>query len=279
MDNVFWLQTRDTVGLPMPPEPLSVIREFGYHYITEYWDFRRPGTERDDALLLITVDGQARVHHGDESVEVKAGDVTFYNVNENHHYTTEGWEVFFFHWYPSEHLKKSFQHSNISSQTWHEVLDHSYLLSLDELRSYAQPAQLEHFRRCAVLVEDVMYRCVAPRSGTANYMQRFRTYGVLNYMRNHLSEPVKIDQLAAMMHLSTSRFNHLFREEVGQSPMQYMKMLRLNKARHLMRVTDLPVNQIAQEVGYEDPLYFRRAFKQHFQVTPSQAREHDRNMP
>lgn len=85
-----------------------------------------------------------------------------------------------------------------------------------------------------------------------------------------------ISDIAEAVHLSTSRLRHLFRKELGISPHQYLKYVRLLYARHLLRNTFLEVKEVMVAAGFADPSHFTRIFKQTFHETPSDTRRRER---
>jgi AraC family transcriptional regulator of arabinose operon len=76
-----------------------------------------------------------------------------------------------------------------------------------------------------------------------------------------------VASLASSVALSPSRFAHLFRQQVGVSPMQYVDLQRLQRAKQLLERTAKSISEIAFEVGY-DPIHFSLRFKQHTGVSP-----------
>lgn len=67
--------------------------------------------------------------------------------------------------------------------------------------------------------------------------------------------------LAKMSNLSRSRFLHVFKEQMGTSPLQYQQRFKMEKAKELLSVGSLSVSQVSAMVGFDDPFYFSRAFK------------------
>ena len=82
------------------------------------------------------------------------------------------------------------------------------------------------------------------------------------YMHRAYGQPLSVAEMAAHVHLSESRFRHLFHQRTGLAPMEYLIQLRLSHARRLMAETALSIAEIARAVGYEDPFYFSRLFRQ-----------------
>jgi AraC-like DNA-binding protein len=91
---------------------------------------------------------------------------------------------------------------------------------------------------------------------------------VLKYMRAHLSEPLTVADLADLVSLSPSAFAHLFRDVTGRSPYQFLKEMRLDRARELLVDGNLTVARISKEVGYGSVSHFISEFRGRFGVTP-----------
>ncbi len=81
------------------------------------------------------------------------------------------------------------------------------------------------------------------------------------HLLHHSDEEIDMNELARELGLSYSRFRSLFREHTGTAPHQYVISIRMNKARQLLRHTELSVADIAERVGFSSPYYFCRQFK------------------
>jgi AraC family transcriptional regulator, arabinose operon regulatory protein len=75
--------------------------------------------------------------------------------------------------------------------------------------------------------------------------------------------------LGDIVNLSPSRFRHLFKEETGASPAQYLKELRLRRAEKLLRTTFLSIKQILKQVGLTSNAHFVRDFRRLYGATPT----------
>jgi AraC family transcriptional regulator len=102
---------------------------------------------------------------------------------------------------------------------------------------------------------------------------RERILRVLVHIQNHLSEAVSLDDLAAVAHFSPYHFHRIFRGTVGESVMEHVRRLRLERAAHQLRFGDQPVTRVAFDAGYETHEAFTRAFGAMFGAPPSQFRE------
>jgi AraC-like DNA-binding protein len=91
---------------------------------------------------------------------------------------------------------------------------------------------------------------------------------VLEHVRNHLAEPLTVADMADLVSLSPSAFAHLFRDVTGRSPYQFVKEMRLDRARELLVDGQLTVARISKEVGYASVSHFISEFRGRFGVTP-----------
>ena len=79
-------------------------------------------------------------------------------------------------------------------------------------------------------------------------------------MDRRYAEPLDVPSLAALTHLSTSRFGKVFRDVFGETPHRYLQRRRVERAMALLRQTDRPVTQVAWDVGFASLGTFSRTF-------------------
>jgi AraC family transcriptional regulator len=106
------------------------------------------------------------------------------------------------------------------------------------------------------------------RGGLAPWAKR----RCLELMQERLSEDISLDELAAEARLSPFHFARMFKESVGVPPRVHLTRLRLERACDLLETTDLPVTEIAFEVGYSSNQVLARLFLKHRHMTPSDYR-------
>jgi AraC family transcriptional regulator len=94
----------------------------------------------------------------------------------------------------------------------------------------------------------------------------------LELLHARLSEDISLDELAAEAQLSPYHFARMFKESVGVPPRVYLTRLRIEKACELLETTDLPVTEIAFEVGYSSNQVLARVFTKHQNISPSDYR-------
>ncbi|MBI5230813.1 MAG: helix-turn-helix transcriptional regulator [Coriobacteriales bacterium] len=100
----------------------------------------------------------------------------------------------------------------------------------------------------------------------------------IQHMSQNLSEKLLVAELAAVANMSPSHFSRVFREEVGRSPGDYLRNLRLDRAKRLLLAGDAPLTRVAHECGLGSGAYLSACFKERFNVTPSEYRERARRL-
>jgi AraC-like DNA-binding protein len=90
----------------------------------------------------------------------------------------------------------------------------------------------------------------------------------IDWLKGNFTQPLRIDDLATQVNMSTSTFHHHFRTLTALSPLQYQKSLRLNEARRLMLTERLDATTAAFQVGYESASQFSREYSRFFGAPP-----------
>ncbi|MEM9593014.1 MAG: AraC family transcriptional regulator [Acidobacteriota bacterium] len=128
------------------------------------------------------------------------------------------------------------------------------------------------------MVTEILYRALLGPHGPTLYAlteQRTpyaRIARALSFAHQRYSEPISVDALARQATMSPSAFHRSFKRVTGASPLQYVKAVRLHKARGLLVGGGMTVSDAAFQVGYGSPAQFSREFKRFFGATPSEAR-------
>ena len=95
----------------------------------------------------------------------------------------------------------------------------------------------------------------------------------VRYMEDHFSDPeISMTAIADSLELSTTRFSMSFKEKMGMTPLEYLTLLRVEKAKELLTGSDMPIRDVSSQVGYYDSGSFIRRFKQVVGETPLQYR-------
>ncbi|HZG07382.1 MAG TPA: AraC family transcriptional regulator [Allosphingosinicella sp.] len=111
---------------------------------------------------------------------------------------------------------------------------------------------------------------VSSRGGLAPWQTRRCT----EFLNEHASQNVGLEELAALVGLSPFHFARAFKQSTGVPPHRYQLQVRIEKAKALLELTEASVTEIAFEVGYESSQALARLFRREVGVSPSDYRRH-----
>lgn len=99
------------------------------------------------------------------------------------------------------------------------------------------------------------------------------------YIREHYSDPeLSVETMCRQLHMSPAYFSTVFKKETGQTYVNYLTEVRLNKAVELLNETDDKTYMIAEKVGYQEQNYFSYVFKKRYGISPTKYRGAQGNM-
>ncbi|EAT14938.1 AraC family transcriptional regulator [Desulfuromonas acetoxidans] len=126
------------------------------------------------------------------------------------------------------------------------------------------------------LIREIIYRALCGTQASSLYALAAqdgsfaRVSKTLHLIHRECSRKLDVDQLASVAGMSASTFHRAFKEITSESPIQYLKKVRLNKARDLIEREHMKVYIAADKVGYESSSQFSRDFKRFFGVSPAE---------
>ena len=89
----------------------------------------------------------------------------------------------------------------------------------------------------------------------------------------HYDHRNPVQAMAQTSKLSRRSFLRRFRKATGQTPLQYVQTLRVEEAKQMLETSDTAIDDIAADVGYDEPSSFRAAFRKHVGITASAYRK------
>ncbi|AZN69064.1 AraC family transcriptional regulator [Acinetobacter haemolyticus] len=95
-------------------------------------------------------------------------------------------------------------------------------------------------------------------------------YKICEYIQHHFTEKLTVEMLAEQANMSASAFHKAFKQVTQYSPLQYLKVTRLHKAKQMLQNENQSVAQAAYAVGYQSSSQFSREFKKQFGFSPNQ---------
>jgi AraC family transcriptional regulator, arabinose operon regulatory protein len=160
------------------------------------------------------------------------------------------------------------------------AIEKTLILALfqDVLHAFEMPCpqrlhQVSH--RTMALLDSTI--CIARENPQMETDAAARIGRTIEYMREHLNEPLRAATLAGVANMSLPHYFAQFKRVIGSSPIDYLIRLRMEHARRLLQETSWSVKEVAVSLGYDDPLYFSRVFKSINQTAPTDFRARKRN--
>lgn len=102
-----------------------------------------------------------------------------------------------------------------------------------------------------------------------SYNKNYAVKRIVKYLNENYNKKISLEQIAHNMYLSPVYISKIFKEETGESPINYLIKIRLEKARDiLIKSNDTSIKSIANEVGYEDAYHFSKLFKKYYGISP-----------
>ena len=228
---------------------------------------------REDYYFLYIISGELEMTLPDGIKLCHAGDLTVIPPNTPYRYrhtVNESINYFWIH-FTGRDVDSVLDEFGISTYpAIHRLNDNGALGSLFKKMLDAS-AQQSRFKmsEITVLLYSVLLSCAkALLSDDNTKLQKS-----VSYINQFYYTDIKIPDLAKMENLSVSRYNTLFKQYMGVSPINYITRSRLSFACELLKGTDLSVKEIAISVGYEDPHFFSRVFKSNIGLSPKEFRK------
>lgn len=125
-----------------------------------------------------------------------------------------------------------------------------------------------------MIIREILYRILCDENGDSvrqiaiSGSNTQRIGDVIKLIKDDISRPFRIEELASIINMSSSSLHHHFKQVTKMSPLQYQKQLRLQEARRLMLTGDEDAANAGFKVGYESPSQFNREYARMFGLPP-----------
>ena len=96
---------------------------------------------------------------------------------------------------------------------------------------------------------------------------------ISKYLNENYTDDISLYTLSKNMYLSPVYISKIFKEITGDSPINYLILIRLSKAKELLEDSKLSIKTIAKMVGYNDPYYFSKLYKKYYGISPNKVRK------
>lgn len=249
--------------------PLIVASAGSYRMLTVPC-YRNHYQGRDDYQLLYVARGQAHFLIAGEERVITAGHLVLYRPHEEQayrYYAAEKAQVYWLHFTGSDAAACAADTPSVQYVGVGKACERLFDRIVEELQlkrdGYEELTTL--YLREMLLIARRGWQDGTQAAGDMRAEVRLAQA----YFAEHYREALDIGAYAATRHISTGWFIRHFRQQTGVTPLQYILRLRIESAQELLAHSDCRVAQIAQIVGYDNPLYFSRLFRQQTGLPPS----------
>ena len=244
----------NSCGFQHMPLPCTVMRKKG----------------RVDYQILLIDNGNCEILYKNKKYTLSNGNLVIYTPNEEQEYSFSPNTSSLWCHFGGKIAEELFDSCNLTGGVYFLNPDKGISESFSKLIQRFHLSDKQTLANASLL--ELIYHIskVAAKSGqnrNSDIITQALTYIITNY-----NKQLTLDELAKKAGYSKSRFSHLFFEIAGMSPIKYQNDIRLKNSCELLLSTDLPITEIAQSCGFNDPLYFSRIFKKKYKISPTQYR-------
>lgn len=262
--------------LDILPICLIGISEHNQEYIS------RPYGYASCQVSLCTGGEGIFVDENKESHRIQKGDIFFFRSNVPHEYypVNKSWQIYFMVFNGADTGKildyLGFGKTNVlhteSVENYNEILG-----AVNSLYTANYTLSDSRFKITSAMLYSLIVRIsdfFKHSDGKKMSKKAMRLAPVLQMMNIHISENIGLAQMAQCINISENQLGRLFNEVYGTSPMNVLKNMRMEFAKHfLVWYPSRKIKDIASSVGYKDSSYFCSVFKHEFGVTPEEYRK------
>lgn len=247
-------------------------------YYTDY-DYRIEREDYGNFLLFYICAGRLSVRSGETTLVAGPGQVGFLNCHLPHEYHTIGATEFV--WLHMDGVNTAQIHEYVCQRYGGFVFDIPCAETIKEQIYEMVYACRNHQLPQEVRLSEMLYRLLvsyldgedtAKKPGVKS-CDAAPMEAAIRFIEDNYHTDISLEDAAQHVNMSKYHFARLFKKNCGYSPHEFLILTRLNRAKYLLKTTDLPVKIIAQDVGYQNAATFTNAFTSRVGLSPSQFRE------
>lgn len=260
--------------------PLFVGSCGTYHLLTKAKLPTHRPRGRLDYQILYVASGKAHFYFNGVEQIVSAGNMVLYRPKEEqryYYYGIDHTEVYWVH-FTGNNVKNLLRKYGIADdvRVIHTGTSLEYkqifLQMIQELKLCKDDYEellVNHLQHLLILI----HRVINAKPRGKNHMLMEEMDAAVRHFHKNYNQTISIEDYAISQHMSVSWFIRNFKEYTNATPAQYLLSLRISNAQTLLETTSYNVTEVANIVGYDNPLYFSRIFKKQSGMSPSEFRK------
>ena len=167
---------------------------------------------------------------------------------------------------PKEYIKLK----GVNSKRIGRILSDMYYECKEKQDGYRQVLKSDLIKLLIFIFR--LYRQDTTQKQNAPVYKKLVVDNALSYFNENFGTAISLSAIAQRSYLSVSYFNKIFKDSVGQSPLQKLQEIRMENACRMLRDTKLPITEVGAAVGCADSKHFYRLFRKYMSMTPNEYR-------
>lgn len=240
-------------------------------------------TEREGyntMLLVYTVGGKGHLKYRGQKYSVEKGEGFIIDCNEYHYYASDKQDLWEFKWihFNGCESRAYFERIYENSGPVFKLFPNSTILqNIDDIHGMIREGnkKIDIISSCRI-VEILTEILLSSTNDENQELSKIPSpiKEVISKMERHFNQDINLDALAQEVGVSKYHLSRLFKKHTGYSPYEYLLNYRLSQAKNLLKSTDIPVCEISQLVGFNNPSHFINLFRKHEGITPLRFRKY-----
>lgn len=258
---------------------LLFVTDIGY-YPRAHYHYRERTSGSDQHILIYCTEGKGWVESGTLRLKVSKDQYFFIPAKMPHCYganNNDPWTIYWIHF--KGNLSDIFVKDEITITSIGE--SNNFLRNDRRIRLFEE---LYQNLSMGYSQENLEYAsiCLWYLLGAFTYLPQFerirsvQQHDIIEksilYMHDHIEDTINLNEIAEFCGYSVSHFSMIFKKKTSRSPIEYFSNLKIQRASQMLDFTDMPVNEIAEKLSFEDPFYFSRVFKKLMGLSPTEYR-------
>ncbi len=258
------------------------IARMGFYPKALHHYYQRP-TGISQVILIYCTDGKGWIQFENERIIIGAGEVFVIPSGTTHSYGADAenpWTIYWFHLAGSQCDEAAMA---IMTETnkgfWVGFSDERNAIFKQITTAFLKGYSKTNLLFANLLLPHYLATFVIPdyfQTDTLIPQVPSPTDKAISFMQQNLTKSITLEDIAQSAHLSVSFFSRKFKQQTGYAPIEYFNHLRIQKACQLLHFSQLRINEVASQIGIDDPFYFSRLFKQQMGMSPVAYRKNER---
>ena len=253
------------------------IARMGFYPKALHHYYQRP-SGISQVIMLYCVDGKGWIQLNKKRITMEPGEVFLIPSGTSHSYGSNEqnpWTIYWFH-FAGSHCNDTFKSIMGDTDKLTKGIRVGFSAERNDIFKQISSTFLRGYSASNLLLANLllphyMATFISPeffQTTTKTTEDVGPTDKAISFMQQNLTRTITLDNIAQSANLSVSFFSRKFRQETGYAPVEYFNYLRIQKACQLLHFSQLRINEVASQIGIEDPFYFSRLFKQQMGISP-----------